>query len=73
MKIFYTILFFLTTFLLIFLMFDLLGMIDKDIKVFTPAFTLGVVVLILGIALCIALLTFALLRFLNAPPSDEDT
>lgn len=72
MKTFYTILFFSITLLLIFLMFDLVQMIDKGSNEFSAAFVLGVVTLILGIAFCIALLAFALLRFLKTPPSDED-
>lgn len=72
MKTFYTILFFSITLLLIFLMFDLVQMIDKGSNEFSAAFVLGVVTLILGISFCIALLAFALLRFLKTPPSDED-
>lgn len=72
MKILYTILFFLSALLLIFLMFDLLQMIDSDINEFSSTFILGVAILILGIVLSIGLLAFALLRFLKTPPSDED-
>ena len=72
MKAFYTILFFSATFLLIFLMFDLLQMIDKDINEFSSGFVLGLAILIIGILFSIGLLAFALLRFLKTPPPDED-
>lgn len=65
MKILYTILFFLSTFLLIFFMFDLLRLTDKGIHV------LALVLLISGIIASIALLIFFLFRFLKLPHSDK--
>ena len=73
MKIFYTIVFFLSTFLLIFLVFDLLQMTERKINVFSSNLVISLSLLILGILLSIALLAFTLLRFLKTPPSDEHT
>ena len=62
----YTILFFVSVFLLAFLCFDLLLRIDKH------AGFKGLLLILLGIGVSIGLLTFSIVRYLKLPASGED-
>lgn len=62
----YTILFFVSVFLLAFLCFDLLIRIDKG------AGFKGLALILMGILVSIGLLTFSIVRYLKIPGSGED-
>ena len=65
MKFLYTILFFANTVLLIALTFLFLKLLDKGIGGLTA------VSILLAMALCVALLAYALSHYMKLPPSDN--
>lgn len=65
MKLFYTILFFADTLLLIALTFLFLKLLDTGMSTFTMASLIGAMVV------CILLLVYVLMHYMKLPPSDN--